>query len=616
MPFRAVNGFVLAPRLPGRATGKMIDVMSKPGVHARMMVLLLGVSGGEASFQAWVVALEREGVPFETIVLGSPHTPVALVDGSGDALFQAVIVAGDLGLDETLSGSRRAALTRFEREFGVRQLTAYAYPGPEHGLSSPVWGGPIDGTTARLTGAGHAVFPYLRGTLSIEAGSWGYFATAQSEFEVLLEGPQGAALVGIHRHHDGRQEMVQTFDANPGQPQSQLLRHGQLAWVTGGTYLGHARNYLSLHLDDALLPNHSWNPDAHVSEQQQAALVRMSPDDASRAARWAHGWGLRLDLACNGGGSERNMMETGMPRDGLLDALAAQPEAFGWLNHTYGHLDLDEAPREAIEQEVGRNVQWAERAGIELEPGVLITGAHSGLANLTAVPPRGENPELAPALAAQEIRYIGCDASRPYPVDVRDPVGPSLAPGTPFQVGPALAVPRYPTILPYDAASAVQALDRHRTAGSTASSWGQLVEEDAGRIFRTVMSNDPRPHFFHQSNLIGDRGGGGIFYDLMDLVLERYHECFCDMPVVQPAFAEIGDLLVRWTAWRAALARREVTGYIEGSQVRIVNSASTSLQVPVSGTEAGTEYGGLQSGWLSASTGETVLAIDIAASRD
>jgi hypothetical protein len=586
--------------------------MSKRGVRARMTVLLLGGSRDEASFQAWVVALEREGVPFEAIVLGARRAPVALMDRTGGAMFQAVIVAG--GLRDVLSGSRRTALTRFEREFGVRQLTAYAYPGPEHGLSSPAWGGPLDGTTARLTPAGHAVFPYLRGPLSMEAGSWGYFAARHEEFEVLLEGPQGAALLGIHRHDDGRQEMVQTFDANPGQAQSQLLRHGQLAWVTRGTYLGHARNYLSLHLDDALLPNHSWNPDTHVSEQQPGALVRMSPDDASRAARWAHEWGLRLDLACNGGGSERHMKETGLPRDALFDALAAQPEVFGWLNHTHGHLDLDEAPRETIEREVGRNVQWAQRAGIELEPGVLITGAHSGLANLTAVPPRGENPELAPALAAQEIRYIGCDASRPYPVGVRDPMGPWLAPGTPFEVGPALAVPRYPTILPYDAASAGQALDRHRAAGPTASSWRQLVEEDAGRIFRTVMSNDPRPHFFHQSNLIGDSDGGGILYELMDLVLERYHQCFRGMPLVQPTFAEIGDLLSRWAAWRSALGKREVTGYIEGSQVRIVNSASTPLQVPVSGTEAGTEYGGLRSGWLSAPAGETVLAIDTAAS--
>jgi hypothetical protein len=85
-----------------------------------------------------------------------------------------------------------------------------------------------------------------------------------------------------------------------------------------------------------------------------------------------------------------------------------------------------------------------------------------------------------------------------------------LAPGTPFVIGTAVVVPRRPTILSYDAATEAQALDRLRCAGRTdGDSWEQAIELEAKRIFAAMISNDPRPHYFHQSNLIGAGDGRG-----------------------------------------------------------------------------------------------------------
>lgn len=103
------------------------------------------------------------------------------------------------------------------------------------------------------------MFPYLRGSLKLDRGSWGYVTTPinPARFETLLAAPDVSPLVGIYRHGDGREEMIQTFAVNANQSHALLLRFGQLACVSGGSYLGFERNYLPIHVDDVLLGNHS-----------------------------------------------------------------------------------------------------------------------------------------------------------------------------------------------------------------------------------------------------------------------------------------------------------------------------------------------------------------------
>ena len=586
-----------------------------------MKVLLLAATGEEPSFQAWQFALRREGVPFEAIVLGLDRPPPRssrlrqlLTAGVGHSRFQALILATGALIDEALSRSEREELEGLARDFGVRQLSAYVYPSAEYGLQGPFSAGRLQGVTARLTPSGHQAFPYLCGTVPIEIDSWGYLASPVSgdSFETLVVGPEGSALLGIHRHADGREEMVQTYDSNPDQVQTQLLRHGQLAWVTRGSYLGYERNYLPLQIDDVLVANHSWNVATHRSETQHPGLIRMTAADATHAASWSQARGLRLDLVCNGGGSEGYLRRQGTPVDPLLRKLVADRETFGWINHTYDHANLDDASTPEIEAQIERNVSWARDQGLELEPGALVTGEHSGLANLAATPPHCGNPQLDAALQSSGIRYLACDASRPYPADPHDPEGPCLPPGTPFAVGPALAVPRYPTALPYDAATEAQALDRHRhEAGDGApSSWQDVLVAEATRMFAVLTGNDPRPHYCHQSNLARTGEDGGIFYGLLDTLLSVYRSLFAgNAPLVQPTLGEIAELLARDTAWRAALTTDSVEGYIEGPRVTIVSRSSSSLEVPLSGTEVGAGYGGTRSGWIRVDPGETAVAI-------
>ena len=576
-----------------------------------MRVLLLG-AGTEPSFRTWQLALENAGVPHEAIVVDVWGTEVTLRRDDGQPRFQAIIVSTG-GL---LPGAVRAQLEALERRYGIRRLTAYAVPGPEHGLRAPKWAGALETVSLRLTSSGASIFPYLQGPFPVDPGSWGYLADPVSDarFDPLVVADDGSALVGVHRRRDGREEMVQTFDANPGQIQAHLLRRGQLAWLTRGRYLGHDRSYLPLQVDDVLLPNHGWNAASKTIDVTPSAMIRMTADDADHAARWSRSRDLRLDLVCNGAGSARHAREAGLDRDPLLSALLSRRDDFGWINHTYQHMNLDRASRDTIEAEIARNRRWAGQVGIDLEPGAVVTGEHSGLANLTAVPASAENPELASALAAQGIRYLGCDASRPHPGHGTDLDGPRLAAGVPFAVGPALAVPRHPTLLAYAAATRDQSVDHLRHLGLIeVASWSDVLAAEAARIFTTVMSNDPRPHYFHQSNLAaGDApqapSEGRLLYGLLDAVLARYRRYVTpDQSLLQPTLGETGALLHRRMAWSAALKVDAVTGYIEGSRVTIVNRTDHAIDVPVSVTGVDGAADAITPGWTRILPGETSL---------
>jgi hypothetical protein len=585
-------------------------------MRIEMRILLLGGSGSEPGYETWRTSLARAAVPFDAIALADQQSALSIVRSDGTVQYQALILTKDGLLESALDREQRATLDRLERDLGLRRFTAYAYPGPLHGLTPSTWAGRLDNITACLTERGLEVFPYLRGSLPIDPGTWGYLATPDPDecFESLLVAPDGSSLLGIHRDADGRERMVQTFDANSGQVQGQLMRQGILAWLTRGTYLGYQRNYLSVQVDDVLLPNQSWDPERHATATHSGAILRMTADDAARTARWSRTRGVRLDLACNGGGSQRYVCERGIDRDPLLDALLAERDAFGWINHTFEHRNLDEASSEAIEREIERNLEWAGEHGIEFEPQVLITGEHTGLANLAATPPRGENRNLAPALRARKIRFLACDASRPYTSGGLEADGRPVPAGAPFLTGSALAIPRYPTALAHDVATPEQLLDRLRSTGHARDeSWPQLASREARRILVKLLGNDPRPHFFHQSNLLangtGENGAGSsLVCELLDQVLSLYQSLILpSMPIVQPTLAEIGRSLLRLEAWREASAGGQIVAYVEDGGVLIVNRATEALELPLTGTLMGDQYGGCRSAWISVPPGMTVI---------
>jgi hypothetical protein len=405
-PFMAVAALaVIVPAVLAATPARIL-----PTQRVDVKVLLISADGTEPGFGAWKAQLDREGVPYDTFVAYSGAnraatlTDATLADyGDNHARYDAVVLAtGDLGHNVTnadgtisylsaLSDTEWAALAKFERTFGIRQVSDYTAPSPAHGLNT-VAGATQDGNVGTLTATGKAVFPYLKGPVpianddAIVAESFGYAASPVNaqNWQTPLPGPNGTAYPGIYTHpDDGREEMVMTVASNENQSQAQLLRHGMLNWVTRGVFLGYQRNYLELQVDDLFLGDDAWDPATHTTNYDPAAASRMTAADVAQAVAWSKSRGVRIDFAFNGGGSELYKTDNNTTTDPLANAFAdpATRNAFGYVNHTYDHPNLDCSTASFITKEIADNVAWGRQHSLPLDATEVVTGEHSGLAN-------------------------------------------------------------------------------------------------------------------------------------------------------------------------------------------------------------------------------------------
>jgi hypothetical protein len=621
----------LACALAAFATGGADAADPPPGPRIDLKVLVLAATGDEPSFGAWQAALRREGVPFDALVADDqpPLTDATFADYTANrARYQGVILAtGDLlhpvpnpdGSTSWLSAladGEWAALERFERTFGIRRISDATFPTPVHGLNTPAAPGTdLGGTTGTLTTEGREVFPYLAGPVPVAEGSYGYLTTPAlppptpttpaglPTFTTLVQGPGGSALAGVHRLADGREELVLTVDGNQYQTQNQLLRHGLVEWVTRGVHLGHQRNWFAMHVDDVFLPDDRWDMDLNLTAvdgpttapdeiqcdddpataHPDCRPIRMVPADVDRALAWQAAGGIVLDMAFNGHGSDEAVAAAGA--DPLTDAFVQHRSSFRWINHTYTHPNLDAAPLATLRSEIGTNKTWGLAHGLALDTRELVTGEHSGL----------HNPFMPAALAAEQIEWVGSDNSR-------EP--------QPYALGPATTVPRFPSNVYYNVGTREEQLDEYNhiylppelggrcvdtatnTCRTTPATWEEYVDSEASIMFGHLMGNDPRPHYAHQSNLAED----GVLYDVMDAVLDRYRAWFLP-PLVQPTMQESSKELARQTAWQQNVAAGKVTAYLRDGQVHI--DVTETMEVPLSGTSIGDQYGGTRSGWTT-----------------
>ena len=322
------------------------------------------------------------------------------------------------------------------------------------------------------------------GTFGSEATPLATPATGTS-FDPLVTGPGGSALVGIYTDANGVQDLVETFDQNQYQLQAELLRHGAIAWVTRGVYFGNQANYLETHVDDNFLSDDSWSVAGnattapHSTDFNSADALREVPADVATAASWSQANNFRIDMLFNGGGSVAvadgdslvgagdggsggtvaTTSGTATSYDPLLAGFQAADPAtgkpysddFGWINHSWDHPNIDEgcATQNYIEAELDQNTIWGAAApgatvgdsltgGLGLtessdpsaalgneNPNVVITGEHSGLANLTPGNPGQVDP---PALDSAAASSGGTLASGEYVYAVSDQFN-TAAPG-------------------------------------------------------------------------------------------------------------------------------------------------------------------------------------------
>ncbi|MET8826244.1 hypothetical protein ABZX40_34390 [Streptomyces sp. NPDC004610] len=633
-------------------------------VTPRIDLRVLIVSDGGPATDAIASELGTAGTPYTEIDLTDPARPVInaafLADTAGSvprAKYQAVVLPND---NPFAAGSAEmAALVSYEQTYAIPQVDAYTYARPQAGLQYPVYGGysgSLDGVTAQVTTAGAAgPFGYLEGAVPFENNSptvgesYGYLSTPApgADFTSYVDAPipgrtTRGSLVGEYRH-DGRRELVVTFVYNQYQQQFRLLARGIVEWMTGGVHLGASRNYFGVHVDDVFAADDRWDSTLNCTPgdidcapgQGVSDPIRMTPADVDAAVTWQQEQGITLDMVYNGAGSV-NQREDNGGVDLLADEFIEDKSSFRWVNHTYSHPYLgcvqnvtvvpwvcatnangstQWVSEAAISDEIATNRVWGESVGLELDNEELVTGEHSGLRISPQQPV--DNPNLAPALAANGVEWLASDSSR-------DPVQRAA--------GPATTVPRYPMNIFYNAGRAAEQVDEYNWIYTSRAQGGSGICEDnpatttclaapldtatgyADYIVpletRTalghVLANDPKPHFIHQSNLAEDR----IAYPVLNGVLDGYDALFAaSTPVVNLPMKDLGIEMQRRADWAAALAAGQVTAYRVGDTVTVEapNGVAVTATLPtgttLGGSAFGNAYAGAVSGW-TASAGQ------------
>ncbi|MEU6370107.1 hypothetical protein ABZ876_31385 [Streptomyces sp. NPDC046931] len=640
----------------------------------RIDLRVLLVSDGGPATEAIAAELDAAGTPYTEIDLDRPDRPVIdsgfladTVDGRPRARFQAVVLPND---NPFATGSpEMAALAAYEQTYSIPQVDAYTYARPEAGLQYPVLGGysgSLDGVRAEVTAAGKSgPFGYLDGSVPFEDNSnelnesYAYLSAPApgADFTPYVDAPvpgtsKRGSLVGEYRH-DGRRELVVTFVYNQYQQQFRLLARGVVEWMTGGVHLGASRNYFAVHVDDVFAADDRWDTRLNCTPGDVDCTggagtphpIRMTAADVDYATAWQNSHHFTLDMVFNGSGS-LDQREDNNGVDQLADKLIADRNRFRWVNHTYTHAflgceqDTTVVPwrcatnadgstqwvsRTAISDEIANNRAWGLIAGLPLDDSELVTGEHSGLKVLPQQP--DDNPDLVPALADNHVTWLAADNSR-EPEQRR--------------VGAAMTVPRYPMNVFYNAGHAAEEVDEYNWLYTARAQGGSGICEDnpatttclpapldtttgySGHIVPLetrialghVLSNDPKPHFIHQSNLAEDR----IAYPVLTGVLDGYDALFADnSPVVNLRMKEIGTELQRRAAWDSALRAGRITAYRVGDTVTIQapNGVAATATLPtgtrLSGSAFGTAYAGEVSAWAPSSGGPLTFTLPTSA---
>lgn len=612
---------------------------ASPIVELRILVLTDLSAEPEALRQL----LTESGVPHDVLDLTAAARPrltrdsLTVPDSVPHSRYQGFVLpdAAPAGLDRT----ELEALHAVQREFALRQIDATVHPTRAVGLVEPTdtagWWGTFDGGTVALTEQARAdAFADMRGDVPISPGTWVEIAVPLPAFHPFLtatspDGTRRGAVGGVVVDR-GREELLLTFSYDTTSLQLAALGPGLVDWVTRGTHLGTRRSWLSVHIDDVLLPDVRWVPGLHCAVGPEcpapagtAPTIRMTAEDVTAAVDWQRRHDFRMDLAFNGAGGAAAAAGGSDP---LTEALVAHRGEFGWINHTWSHRylgcvrDTSAVPWRCatmpilggtrfvtgaeIGDEFARNVDFARRHGLPIDAAELVTGEHSGLRGDPLMPE--DNPALADALAASGVTVIAADASS-------EPAQRLL--------GGARTVPRHPIDLDFNTATYAETVDQYNWTHTSAAVGGDgecdadasclapvdatdpvagfhggIVPVEAAKILDHVLGNDPRPHYVHQPQLTEDR----TLYPVLEQVLDTYRAVYTEArPLRIPTMTQAADEMSRAAAWTAA--RGQVRAFTQDGAVTIETTGLVAVPVTVPsgpGSVLGEEYGTTRSGWL------------------
>jgi hypothetical protein len=614
----------------------------------------------EPALAAWLAFLDQIGVPYEVLIATRDMLTVdRLVGPDGVGRFQGILLTTDAlvafdpvsGWSSAFSAEEWNLLWEYERDFRVRQVSLYTFPGtfPEsHGIAftSALAPGatPYD---VRTTPEGQAVFPYLSAGVAVPLRyTYVYQASLAPDTTTpspvpLLRDDAGNVLAVLAPSSDGRERIALTFAHNPYLLHSQLLGYGLIRWVTNGLFIGERRHYLGADVDDWFIAQDRWDiesstvlPDAFHLSARDAFSAR--DQLSSLRSRYPVASGLAWTMAYNGEGaipsapSSCNPSLTGSR--GLSRMTKCVAGAFFWVNHTWSHAYMDRNPPyydisyEQIRNEIVQNdgIVGAFGFGVRFSARTLVTGDISGLGWFAPGGPDtgpkvdfglgASNPDLLRASTDLGRSFIAGNLSTPshepacvgcgivHPLEPRLTVVPRW-PTNVFAVvtTPAEAVHAYNAV--YGPSGSLPYFDRDLT-------YDEYLQFEADIALSHVLSGTPYPHYFHVANLREYASGRSLLADWTDRVLANYAR-FLVLPLRSLDWDTLGDRVVMRTSFMDAAAmgrwnRVEQTVTVQAAQGGTVFVTG----MDIGGTGQREQYGNDLISWRTLAPGE-VWTVDL-----
>jgi hypothetical protein len=654
---------IIRSTVVGRILGSLFVLSAASEAQAfelELRVLLIATGDGELDPGRALMedTLEHMGVPYDVLDSSvEPLTVERLSDGAERGFYNGIILTdsetylpdGGTGFD----ASEFAILHDYERAFGVRESVVSGFPNRDEELGIDYGFGEVTDSEAAeglwQGGAGGTeLFEYVNIQNALPIEDFVFAAPPRDDGEgplvepllVDAQNPENA-LVSRLSYADGREVLLSTVANADFLIHSKVLAYEFVNFATSGLFIGSRHVYLSIHNDDLFLPDARWDPAALAEFPEELVSYRWTAEEvpavvaAQAAFRERHplAQDLTLELAFNGVGADP-------VADPLTQAVIQNASSFSFINHTFEALQMDRlcaddgtncVPTDYATAfaEISDNAQrWAELGLPNPERALIsiLTDSHSGLEDRLGTEdleddvlfPEGFNAEFGRAAEALGVRLLAADASRDNQTSIQRVPGFNL-----------VILPRYPTSIFYNVTdpTALESEYNYIFNGSYIEdgidpcavpeaiceprSYEQILEAEATTTLHHMLSFEPFPHYFHQSNLHVYDGAGNILqFDWLESVLTAY-ERLLDLPVDSPRFDQLADLADN----RLRAAELEPEAVLDSETGLVTLIAADDVTIDVTGVSGGREYGGQSIASVAVTPLGVALSVDAALDR-
>ncbi|HOU11580.1 MAG TPA: hypothetical protein PKZ84_00550 [Anaerolineae bacterium] len=561
--------------------------------------------------------LDILGIPYDTVDLSASETitETDLWDGVNHGFYYAIFFTTSNDWSSGLPAATQEIVAAYERNFGVRQVTLYAYPYPEQSgltVSSTITPGINGPVTMTLTTAGQSVFSYLRPDVQIEmnAFTYGFPATVVSGADVtpLVMDDGGNVAMAIFRPGDGREHLVFTWSSYyralpPTNIHARLLPYGIINWATKGIFLGERHVYFVPQPDDVFAWGDRWDIENNViiEDQQEYRLV---PHDLDNIVNWMENLrtsvpnaaDFKIEMPFNAEGTNYDV-PTGTITPSLTARAVELQNEFVWLNHTYSHQDLTGASYALAYREILSNTEKALELGFtDYTTRTLLTGAYSGL----------NNSNVTVAAYNLGVRYMLVNASV-----VPTYTNPSPNTGIPHpQNAGILLVPRHANNIFYFSVTPEEETDYYNYVYTDATrTYEQIIDAITNQSLENLLDFNINPTMFHMNNLIAynwPTSTDTILGDFVASLYGKYNTLYnTNVPILSLRTQEIGQKM-----WQRMAYNTSGVSAVWTCGDSITLTTTNAARIPVTGVNYGSDtetYAGQNISYFAMGANDTLL---------